>query len=393
MANYFRFDWLSCMISNSTLHEIMEILNLADFCSDFLSNVHDRDQNCQTTTVLSFSGVTFEVNTDLLHNSKPKNDLPSVQKNIFYFELRRFRLDISGSGLDFLRSNNFDVTNFILSIPKRNGFTVTRLDWAYDFVNYDHDFTDMMIRELNSLKFSGIIDEKSRLKNYGSDNGQINAYKYQIFDGTEKSCLYIGANRSQRLARIYNKYLERLNNGVFTKDLPIFENDPCVKSWVRFEMQTRYDFSGSFLKSIVSQLDKGKDFIKSAWAFICEKYMIVNELTLEPLAGFKEMFTSVERAPIILNEKYTYVPIKDKLDNTITRVTTTLAIFYIVWGMDLLENKIYDKVHWLLFDNSISASRARIVLAHKIEQLCYEEGISIKDFAHPEILSALSFGR
>jgi len=377
MARYFKFDWLTFMVYHVNMKEVLKLLDLSDYLSDFLANVTEMDRDYETVEVFNFNGVRIDFSNQFLYLDDPRKE------TIFDKQFPKMRVDISGSGLDFLRSQGFDVNSFIRQLPKYENIKVNRVDWAYDFVNADEDYLDLIANEIRNLQIAGCLTPGSRLKTLNTNRNYI----YDLQEGCDKQILYIGATRSERKLRIYDKYLQYVQDGIIKKEIPEFKDDPIVKSWLRVELQTRHAFASSFLKT-VSATD---NFYENAWSWIAENYTIMNDFDLHIMYGFEKLFSYVGKAPIILNENYKYVPVLEQVDNSIEKNLTTLAFYFLRFGFDALADKIYDKVHWILFEeHDPRAKRVRRALAIRISRDLAENRISLKDYVMYDLLQGFS---
>ena len=156
---------------------------------------------------------------------------------------RKIQISMMGKALDYMRSNYIDVDSaqsvFRAEDPHMH---VTRVDFAFDFVNYDlqkdiFDAFDRFTTDGCGLSSSG------RLLVRGRPSGLTFQKKY----GSSERTIYIGSPASERVLRIYDKYMERkaANNGLFADTR--WGNPSDVYSWTRCELQTRKDLAVKML--------------------------------------------------------------------------------------------------------------------------------------------------
>lgn len=152
-----------------------------------------------------------------------------------YCHFRKIHISMMGQGLDYLRSLGLDVDSdrSILRVLNPN-FHVTRCDFAFDFVNYDLGFDLFQMFE-KFVSRGDTLSKEGRLCVRGRPGGLTYQKKY----GSNERTFYIGSPSSERVLRVYDKYLERrqASGGVFMDTS--FGDPLSVSSWVRIELQTR----------------------------------------------------------------------------------------------------------------------------------------------------------
>lgn len=156
---------------------------------------------------------------------------------------RKVQISMMGQGLDYLRSLGLDVDSdhSILRVVNPN-FHVTRCDFAFDFVNYDLGFDLFQMFE-KFVSRGDTLSKEGRLCVRGRPGGLTYQKKY----GSNERTFYIGSPSSERVLRVYDKYLERrqASGGVFMDTS--FGDPSSVSSWVRIELQTRKTLTGKML--------------------------------------------------------------------------------------------------------------------------------------------------
>lgn len=158
-------------------------------------------------------------------------DFASLSKCHF----RKVQISMMGQGLDYLRSLGLDVDSdhSILRVVNPN-FHVTRCDFAFDFVDYHLGFDLFQMFE-KFVSRGDTLSKEGRLCVRGRPGGLTYQKKY----GSNERTFYIGSPSSERVLRVYDKYLERrqASGGVFMDTS--FGDPSSVSSWVRIELQTR----------------------------------------------------------------------------------------------------------------------------------------------------------
>lgn len=277
---YQKIDWLTLVVMNDSPISILKLLHADSILDDLVVNQFDRDQGYDTRRVFSFNGVSFDFDLEKALVNDKDNDGYGVFSAIY----QKFRVDISGSGLDYLRDIGFDVNSFLSYI--RDNFEPdhirpTRIDYAFDIVNYEQEVLYSFINEIKACELSGLLDPSSRLR-FINSRPSGNNYSYRFGNG--QATFYFGTPRSESLLRIYDKRLQFLNG---SKTFPAFEevkrHEP-VNSWIRFELQTRSRFCCNFLRSNNSMLD--------VWKYICSNYRAIDPSTGHCFSSLDQFFDS-----------------------------------------------------------------------------------------------------
>ena len=152
--------------------------------------------------------------------------LQEPDTKVFDMVVPSIRVDLSGKALDYLRGCDFEFYDFRANQCLLS-YHITRCDWAFDFVNYCPDFMDKLIDHIQRHSLaSGRIP-------LSSTHGAV---KYSLKLGSEKT-LYLGASKSDKLLRIYDKALQLkdADTGLWKEEIPYDDPD----SWFRIELQTR----------------------------------------------------------------------------------------------------------------------------------------------------------
>lgn len=217
---FFKIDWFSMVFNDRCFNDVLKWLGIDHFVSDFLDRQYLRSATWMPSLVFSYEGISLETSTYHVYG------ISEGDESVFDKIVPQLRLDISGSGLDFLRSQGLDVDHYLRDwdqIPQPAH--ITRCDFAFDLINYKPEILDLMIQHC-------------RENATGSGRIQIfqkQALKFSIREGDQKT-LYIGGATSDQMLRVYDKKLQFTDRrtGVY-KDNPY--NNP--DSWIRFELQTR----------------------------------------------------------------------------------------------------------------------------------------------------------
>ncbi len=261
MMIYAKLDWYTVMLYNTSIECALSKLNIdTEIYEELLASCYERSYGFTSKAVFSVYGVSCELDQD--------DYLSTEQGSIFHKKFGKIRLDISGHGLDYLRSF-FEVDTKLMSPDfwgEREDFNVTRSDFAFDFVNYQPEFLDTFLNYIKDKERAGeLIPNSSRLRCGGS--GKNIQYSYVCGD---QQTLRLGSPRGDKLLRIYNKLLQYQKNGVLMKPLPeAFKDEGEVKSWFRIEFQTRRKSAEAYLY--------GYKKLEDTLRFIFKEYMIRDE--------------------------------------------------------------------------------------------------------------------
>ena len=247
-AIFCKLDWLTIVYEHASTREILRSL-LSDSIDDTeLDRVYGsrlmHSYGYITDLFINLNGLNIayhmsEVN-DLFHYM----DLESVDSFSFFDQKFNYiRVDISGSGLDYIRSLGIDLDTHFKDEEYLAGhhygfdltYHLTRVDTAFDLINYHPDFLDRQIEicrkcgNPDTLRI-GIADKKG------------GGLAYSIREGDQKT-LYLGTGRSDRVLRIYDKLLQFRKGGILGScPYNVTTSDGTVlvpSSWIRIELQCR----------------------------------------------------------------------------------------------------------------------------------------------------------
>lgn len=207
---YSKLDNYTVMLYNASFKTALKKLCMYDEGMDMLLSeglkecLHMIDKQY----LININGIRFSLyidDMDYLMDSCGGEVLPFSE-----MELDKIRIEMSGSGLDWLRSRSaislFDPDGDLHSEEfwAPTLFKVTRCDFAFDFVNCFDSFLDEFIAWIRNLEKDGYLIDKSARLRCGSRGGV--SYKYHW--GNTIRCFYIGSSSSDHYLRIYDKLLE-----------------------------------------------------------------------------------------------------------------------------------------------------------------------------------------
>ena len=253
---YSKLDWFTCMAYGVSFKDIFLALEIDEgYWQDFLTDSFQRNMGYVTKQVYSVNGINIEFTTD-------DNEKLLSCENIFEEKINEIRLDITGKGLDWLRT--FCDIDSKLRDPQMlciiKPVKIKRADFAFDFVNVKGDFLDTFINYLKAKEVESNFNSYSNRLTIS--HGRYIQYKYVV--GYGEKILYLGSTRSERLIRIYDKLLQYQTNGILTKELPYFCNDETVTTWWRWELQARHNTAHQMLYgSSTNNLEVLKEITKT----------------------------------------------------------------------------------------------------------------------------------
>ena len=237
---YMKVDWLTVIFEDCTMYEVLCWINMQDSVLEFALGQYEVVRTLNTEFVFQYNGV--QLYTPDLHYYLDDSKLDC---KVFDIPLKKIRLDLSGSALDFLRSTGLDMNTHIFNEPQLSEagqYHFTRIDYAYDFINYCPDFMNEFKRYIDNNIFP-----TGRVPCRGVNGGML----AQVKTGKEFT-IYIGATGSDRLLRCYDKKLQFIDRmtGIYNKANPY--NNP--DSWFRIEWQCRNKFADELIFNKVDQL-------------------------------------------------------------------------------------------------------------------------------------------
>lgn len=220
-------DWATVMFSDCSVHDVLHWIQLGFVISDDLKQIYEVSVGYDNVFRISYQGIQIQVSKFYYYDVEFSYEMidPFFDKVVPVI-----RLDISGSGLNYLRSIGVDFNEhrFVKpSLPSGGTYHFSRIDFAFDFINCFPSFVDDCLAFCNSNVLpSGRIP----ICNRGS------GVSYRAAVGNQKT-IYLGSSQSEKLLRIYDKRMEQMNLalGVYTKPNPY--NNP--DSWFRIEWQLR----------------------------------------------------------------------------------------------------------------------------------------------------------
>lgn len=360
---YAKIDWYSVIINNVSIYDVMEQLQIPmDDYIEFCSRPVQRSQGFSTDTYFSVNGVTCSISSaDYFYNISQSQD-------VFTTPVTKLKLDISGTGLDYLRGM-YDVDR-LLSDPNFWGeglHHLTRCDFAFDFINYQPTFLDDLIFNISDMIKSGALPNQTRL-----DNGRSGGVTFQLNLGKAKT-VYFGADRSDRKLRIYDKKLERSKNGIFVNNAFEFKEDPVINSWFRIELQTRNKSAHNLIYSYNNDL-------KNILRVVFEDYCIRDD-TGHILECIEKLYNWDTLPPIIQNRNS--VQLAPVLERSIRYIEgqafASIVTFISRYGFDSFKHFICECLDEIFTRDDFCSLRRSMNISKRISTMMIEEELLLSD--------------
>lgn len=237
---FYKIDWLTIVIKDQSFIDVLKYFGFS-LNQDFFSAVRDSyfaEPHYGRKLRVNLHGILFELDaTDIEWQldkeyghkfSNPKEYDPMFLAHCFFHWIR---VDISGSGLDYLRSQNFSVEEKIRYIPRLGwNFHFTRCDFAYDFINYSGSFVEDLHK---------ICDDHHNARNNIICHGHTGGVSWRVKYGDKEHTIYFGTIGAQQMIRFYDKKLERISKNDLAS-CPYTSDGSLPDSWIRIELQTRH---------------------------------------------------------------------------------------------------------------------------------------------------------
>lgn len=251
---YSKLDNVTIMFKDLSINKILEFIKCRELISEFLESWIQCYANLSDVIRFNYAGCVLEVRKGYLYGQ-------NLSESTFSLTLPEIRLELTGQGLDFLRSRGINCESYFrnpTNYPgERSQFHLTRMDFAYDLINYSPELVDTLIKHIQDEK-----TDTDRVVIYS----QSSALRYSIKTGGEKT-VYLGSPSSSRLLRIYDKRLQYIDfrTGNYIKDNPY--NNP--KSWIRIELQTRRDEANKIGFASDMSMESVFKYVHDKYCFAC----------------------------------------------------------------------------------------------------------------------------
>lgn len=369
---YFKIDNLSCVIEKVSLEKLFEIFHIDScFFPDFLLHAHEGLMTGLPAYILHEYGLHISINGDEYLSAKASEDC-----DLFYFEFRKIRIELSGTGLDWIRTFYLTFDDDILK-PEffgNNIYRITRCDFAFDFVNCHKNFLNDLSQTLLD------IEMYRRRHDVLSDRLSVRtgvSVTFDVYIGNQGLTCYLGKKGGNKFVRIYDKLQEITKARGFSEEaLPKFDHplDEHISSWFRVELQTRKRYCEPYLYGTD---DRGEAILKK----IFNDYRVTD---LGNKIDCIEHFMNWDNMPELRKMKNTSNESKNILsvvNDRVDRAMTNLIIFILKNGLDGLFRVMTNYIN-TMEDGSLLGSNRRLALVRKLNLIMQQENITPYDFKY-----------
>lgn len=215
-----KIDTLTFVFKDTTVNHILRWLRQDDSVGEFFNSMYRQDSGLTPSFIFCFNQIRIEAaQVGYYHSTR---EIP-----MFDVVCPSIRLYLGGDALDYLRGCGIDFYDYRFEVPDLGpigSYHCTRVDWAFDFINYKPEFLDQLIEFLqnNELPSGRVPLLKS-------------AIKYSLKLGSEKT-VYLGSVQGSKLLRCYDKKKQYYNPETrLWMQCPYGDCD----SWYRIEWQLR----------------------------------------------------------------------------------------------------------------------------------------------------------
>lgn len=344
---YPSFDTYSAVWNNSTLQEIFDHYQIGELLDTF---VLENERMCIDAMNienwhLAFCGIRISFKTFDLPQFSYDSDLSDFLNVI----IPKIRFELSGKGCSYLLDECGLELFGILRRELPSKAHVTRIDIAYDLIDYMPDF-QRKLKEfcLNPANQSSY--QRLAICNLPSGTS------FSLRTGDQET-VYIGAPTSDKLLRVYDKYMQKSKKGV----LEDCRYGTDIKSWIRIEWQLRNKRADQILFGHASS-----DYFLEVFKKIYESYRF-RDLSKEGtvVADFwQELFDWDQIPSIIQNLRFVdSVNMSEKIKENVYRSLGAIADYIILYGrvsFDQLITQYFNRINDPISPLDSFARRKRI---------------------------------
>ena len=309
-------DYLTVIFNDCRCSDVFEWLHLYEEIPEFFKTVRPEDR-LDPKFIFSYNGIRVEVSRIFFYHE-------DLDESCFERVLPSIRCEISGSGLNFLRSRGVEMYYHMRKkplLPEGASYHFTRIDISYDFINYAPTlFDDIANYCLENALPSGRIPIKGLRSGLGADVSLLG-----------KRMVALGSSQSSRRLVFYDKRFEQSDKLTNTYNKPNSYGNP--DSWIRMEAR----FSDNRAHTLVLGVDYNGEraTFESVLKDIYHSYQFmskeINGYDQRKCVDFWQKLFSWEELQrrIILNEKYVEsLSPSEKLD-AVTPLMSRRCIAYI----------------------------------------------------------------
>lgn len=346
---YRKIDWWQGMFYNCSFGYVLEhFVGLPrDYFDSFLDDGNQFVKDIRGFGVRQY--FTFEgINLNASYSSVLKLIVDSNKEGGSYKNcildhvFESVQLQLTGHGLDFCRKHikNFDARLHRQPELDDNGFPEwkpTRVDFAYDFVNFDIDFYKKCKDYLDDFCYK---DGRVFVKcdNPRSSSKYV-SLSYEVKSGRQRT-IYIGSVNSKKFLRIYDKKLEQTDKKGCLMSHPSPDEGYQVDSWFRIEYQVDDEWAEKFLYS-TQNLDSIIRYVYDHYAFVYPKD--------HPKAGeivefWQEILPWCEYERLVIGQNAYSKKVRelsDRIEDNVERSMPSVLSFIAKHGLDSYLRLLY----------------------------------------------------
>lgn len=374
---YFKIDEFSCVVDNINLSDLFKLFHIdMSYFPDFLMKAHDSRSCGARSYTLSEYGVQFDFSLDEYKYRMAISEYKAEEFDLFYTDFDKIRVEFHGQGLDWLRSfyPQFDDDIRSPEFFKNYSYRVTRVDFAYDFVNVHSDFISKFSKTLFDIEYnrrlSGDISNRLTLKKGVS-------LDFNIVMGNTGLTIYLGSQTSAKYVRIYDKLMERCAHGMSEKALPKFDHplDEDIRSWFRIEYQVRKKYCADLLYGCD---ERGETVLK----YIFDHYRVTDRgERIECLDSLMDWSRLPELRKMKNMTESDIKTVYQKSEEVINRDAARIIMYILRYGLHGLFDILVDYID-SCYVNDLKGSNRRLSLARKLAIALREEGMTPYDLPY-----------
>lgn len=364
---YAKLDWYSVVLYNYSVNDILKRLSIYDeIFEELTASGYERSQGFTSVFVFSYAGISIELRFDDYLSTNPDS--------LFATPFKKIRLDISGSGLDYLRF--FMIPDVSFTDPSfwgenQKDYNITRSDFAFDFVNYKEYFLDNVLGWIKDEERCGKLSKSDSRLRVGRKSGI--QYSYRCGSGQET--LYLGSPRGDKMVRIYDKLLEQTVNGVFKHGRdPRFDKEEVIDSWFRIELQSRRKCATQYLFGCYGD-------ISTVLRCIFDDYLIRDENGM-PLPCMVDLYQwdSLPEIHKITDFIQLRTTVIERSHSYITGQAFRSCVLYLLrYGVSSFIDELNLCIMKCSFNSSSSDIRRFVAFRNNLARMCLEEGLTVDD--------------
>lgn len=238
----FKVDAYTAVWNDACVKEVLKYYHIDDVTDGFWEEVEPKYHQLVygDWAVFEFEGIVISV-------PAYERFLCNEKEEIFLLHnFKKIRVAMMGKSLDFMRGCGIDVDSSlsVLRVPE-NKMHVTRVDFAFDFLNYQFTDETDLIDKLNTFLTVSVKRDTGRVLIQGHKAG----IGYTKRFGSSERTIYLGSSGCDKILRIYDKKMERTVKNYGKFDECEYMESCQVQNWIRVEWQLRNNWAEKILFS------------------------------------------------------------------------------------------------------------------------------------------------